>query len=505
MFRFSTRSILCLLFLITPLLGSDTIVLPTYEWPLSERDPSNRASTPELILPPLEPLWEYDFGDAALNLINSFIGIRGKVIVATNDPARSLAALDVQTGNLIWQHSALDINSFLAVGYDGESNRLYAATTDDILVLDPDDGSELDQFPVPNSCHYTQFTILDGDLYVVACRTLSRMDGTGDVIWSYTQQAAVGSYADFITHPAIGNGIVYAGSGTWNLRAFDMDTGELIWESPTPGAPYTPPVIGDSEVFVGCQGQYGTPTMIAYDAFSGQARWGVYADTVSTPMSYQDGVLFFGSNDARIYAVDTRIPKILWTYEMPEDVREPVIVTGNVVYAMSLIHWNLVALDAETGELLDQYLFNWWSSGLVAYQGVLLTKSIDLSGNQHVLKAVASRSGFRLSSIKPDSSTVMPGEQARFHLDSYATHGFTETLQLSASAMPDGVWIEITPAEIAPFQSVTVTVTISPTVSWFGHVPITITASSMSDTQSKSTLLFIARARLYLPVVSMQN
>ena len=82
--------------------------------------------------------------------------------------------------------------------------------------------------------------------------------------------------------------------------------------------------------------------------------WVVNAPTVA------DGVVYFGSDDDSVNAVDASTGDPLWRFEAGEVIRSTPTVTGGTVYVGSNDN-HAYALDAETGEMLWKYDTGDWA------------------------------------------------------------------------------------------------------------------------------------------------
>ena len=91
------------------------------------------------------------------------------------------------------------------------------------------------------------------------------------------------------------------------------------------------------------------------------ALWSVYTGgwIVNAP-AVADGVVYFGSDDDSVSAVDASTGERLWRFEAGEVIRSTPTVTGGAVYVGSNDN-HVYALDAETGELLWKYDTGDWA------------------------------------------------------------------------------------------------------------------------------------------------
>lgn len=110
---------------------------------------------------------------------------------------------------------------------------------------------------------------------------------------------------------------------------------------------------GERLAFVGFgEPQSQTYGLYAFDPETALEQWHVPVESLILPApAYADGVVYFGSSDGRVYAVDveTRSVKPGWPFEAEEAVWASPLVAEGRVYVPSMDH-NLYCLDAESGE-----------------------------------------------------------------------------------------------------------------------------------------------------------
>jgi outer membrane protein assembly factor BamB len=119
-------------------------------------------------------------------------------------------------------------------------------------------------------------------------------------------------------------------------------TGDTIWSSPA---------VVDGVVYVGSLDHH----LYALDADTGHKLWSFTAgDLVQTSPAVANGIVYFGSWDDNVYALNAHTGKLLWKFVTGGHVLSSPTVAEGVVYVGS---WdgNLYALNAKTGARLWSY------------------------------------------------------------------------------------------------------------------------------------------------------
>jgi outer membrane protein assembly factor BamB len=183
--------------------------------------------------------------------------------------------------------------------------------------------------------------------------------------WTFATNGAI------VSSPAVASGGVYIGSADGGLYAVDAATGKLRWRFDAYGDVNSSPAVDGNTVYaVSLDGN-----LYAIDTATGKQRWafatqgehrftaaGVLgarpsAEIMPDPWDFYlssptvaAGVVYFGSGDGHIYAVDARTGVLRWSYKTGNVVHSSPAVSGGILYAGS---WDtyFYALNAATGEL----------------------------------------------------------------------------------------------------------------------------------------------------------
>ncbi|TWI11580.1 outer membrane protein assembly factor BamB [Aerolutibacter ruishenii] len=109
--------------------------------------------------------------------------------------------------------------------------------------------------------------------------------------------------------PSVADGRVYAAAVEGGVRAFDLQTGQLVWKYESDSKLTGGPGAGDGLVVVG--GIDGE--VIALDAATGAEKWQAKVPSeVVAPPAVGQGLVFIRSNDGRVSAFDTASGERRW-------------------------------------------------------------------------------------------------------------------------------------------------------------------------------------------------
>ena len=157
-----------------------------------------------------------------------------------------------------------------------------------------------------------------------------------------TKELVVKEYEDINTvSNYIYDGKYYTGGGT--LRCFDLDTYELLWDTPTPnGAGF--PIVRDGVMFFNSEGL--TPSIHAINPNTGQILWKTLTNGSGSLLDYKDGVIFYAGGGF-MRAIQASDGQVLWKAESPD-------------YAANsdAFFEDIVTIDPETNKLYTGNYFN---------------------------------------------------------------------------------------------------------------------------------------------------
>lgn len=150
--------------------------------------------------------------------------------------------------------------------------------------------------------------------------------------------------------PAIANGVIYTGDLEGDdLYAFNATTGALLWKYPVDNS-FLSPAVGRETVYIAVTGGLNAVTINP----PGLAWSFKFGDASSEP-TLAAGVVYVGSEDGVLYALNAETGVLLWQFNTGYDqFISASAVASDIVYVTSLTGY-LYALDATTGTLIWEY------------------------------------------------------------------------------------------------------------------------------------------------------
>ena len=158
--------------------------------------------------------------------------------------------------------------------------------------------------------------------------------------------------------PVIGYGHLYVGTNHGRVLSIDADTGRVAWRRGFGRCIAASPALGGGVVYVAlmgpvpCSGADRTESgvLVALNARTGKLLWSFRAGVIESSPLIARGLVYFGSWDHAIYAVDVRTHRARWVFRTGGEVKGGVALAGRTVYAGSY-DGRVYALDARSGRL----------------------------------------------------------------------------------------------------------------------------------------------------------
>jgi outer membrane protein assembly factor BamB len=201
-------------------------------------------------------------------------------------------------------------------------------------------------------------------------------------------------------------------SGDWAMFHHDLaHTGATDISDPTPngtlqwkfetGAPiHSSPAVVDGVVYFGSRDHH----IYALDAETGAVIWSYETGSwVESSPAVVDGVVYCGSNDGNLYALDATSGTMLWSLDLNYAVRSSPAVAGGKVYVGS-DDYHIYAADAKTGKKLWGFKTdNLVISSPAVSRGIVVAGSMD--GDCYTLNASNGRRRLDFETGSPISAS----------------------------------------------------------------------------------------------------
>lgn len=190
-----------------------------------------------------EQLWELTLSDRAV--VHAAPVQIGPDELLVGDDGGVVTAIDAVDGTVIWEHALPGPVYSPPAFADGV---VYIPTTRGVLAaMDAATGAELYLFDAGHAEARLSTPAIAADLLLTAgsngvLYAVNRV--TGDLVWSHASGEAFGG------PPLVAGDVVYVADMAESLRAFDLDSGELLWETELEGRVKSAMAIADQGLVV---------------------------------------------------------------------------------------------------------------------------------------------------------------------------------------------------------------------------------------------------------------
>lgn len=150
--------------------------------------------------------------------------------------------------------------------------------------------------------------------------------------------------------------------------------GTVAWVFPTGGPIYSSPAVSNGIVYIGSQDK----KLYALDADTGATVWEYETGSwVDSSPAIVNGVVYFGSNDGRLHALDAGNGEKLWDFNTRRPVTSSPAVADDIVYFGSDDYY-IYALDAITGTKLWSFKTDYYvKASPIVVNGIVYIGSMD--------------------------------------------------------------------------------------------------------------------------------
>jgi len=303
------------------------------DWPQLRQDAAHASTTAQG--PVGNPVARWVFH--AQGAIAENISVAGDLALAPSDDG-ALHAIDINTGEERW---SVQLDGPAGGPAVADGTVFISDGNGAIHALSLADGSEWWPSSVPLAAPTAPIVDGDrvylgtGDGYLVALNA-----ATGAIVWQ-TEVSPDGLPVYRV--PALSDGRIFAGVQNGPFVAVQASDGKQLWSAPGNGSGYGTPVVSGKGVYIS-----GGGGLRALDVASGDVRW--QTDDYGTPaLAGQIGIGGTDAGDVIAYDLSTGV--VRWQVSFVGPMR-PAAVAGNDVYVSADGEQRIYALDVQTGQEL---------------------------------------------------------------------------------------------------------------------------------------------------------
>jgi len=358
---------------VDPALASVAVVLPppqtNAEWPQAGGNAAKAPGHVTLGNAPVHAWTARIAGNSSRRRLASAPVVGGGTLFVV-DTEGTVRAFDAATGASRWTHTIEVVKDLQPANFGGGASffdgRVYATSgAGDVIALDANTGAEVWRVK-PGGPLRGAPTIAFNTVYVMTqdnqIYALSNTDGS--LLWQETAASAASGVFG-VAAPAAGQGTVIAGSSQGEVVAYRYENGRNLWSDALARTSISTqvgtltdvdadPIIDSGRVYA--LGQGGR--MAAYELVTGQRIWELSLAGISTPAVVGEWA-FTLTDDSRLLAIARSTGKVRWMTQLahwknPRKKSGPIFWTGPVLASNRL--WvassegEVQSVDVTTGE-----------------------------------------------------------------------------------------------------------------------------------------------------------
>ncbi len=267
--------------------------------------------------------------------------------VFVGDASGSVAALDAQGGGILWE---ADVASPVTASPVLVDDLVVVGTEDGAIVaLDAATGNERWAFAAGSRVG-ASLAAVDGTVFAgTDDGTMYGLEATtGAPLWEHAADGAI------TRGPAIADGVMFLGAEGGQFSAIDIATLQVRWVAELGPGELATPAVTDGTVYTatGLSADVAHE-VVALDIADGSLRWAFAAPSDQTVFvsAVADGLVYAGSEDSNLYAIDAASGALRWTLDTGGGVGSLAAFADGVLYVPSADRF-VYAVDAATGEEL---------------------------------------------------------------------------------------------------------------------------------------------------------
>ncbi len=256
----------------------------------------------------------------------------------------NLYALDIDTGNIIWNLRLDDFNSTPVLR---EGVIYLGSLGGSFFAVDAANGKILWQKVGLGAIQSTP-VIFDDTLYIGSSepgagrgRFYALDSHTGDIKWVFYPSGMVAG-----SQGTVYKDMVLFGDWDGKLYALNRENGQRLWQYQTRGKIITTPrVVGDL-VYIGSDDGH----LYAVSALNGEEQWSFPADSHFVESPIEANQMLYWGTEHKIYAFDLARRQLTWTYNRERYTKGHLVLVASRLY-FGTDSGRLIALNADTGEV----------------------------------------------------------------------------------------------------------------------------------------------------------